>query len=270
MKITKYINTGNSFPVILEDNGKKYFVKLRAGMSGKYALVSEWFGNKLGNQLNIKTQSPTWVKLDKTLNTEGIYIEVKELIAKSLGTNIGFQYLETAKDVNIDSIKMLDKKTATDIFLFDLIMINIDRTSNNNNLMQNGNELISVDYESSLLLSELIEGKNLLNNPRILQCFRDNPLYSDTTDGVIKQFIDQLNQVEIKDIIDEIPSELLSEMERKTLTNGIEEKRKNGWLLHETIHKLRGLDRETKEIRKRRANKNQEDFRKRMKGDEKV
>lgn len=79
MIIKSYINRGNSCPIILEHKEKKYFVKLRAGMSGKYGLVMEWVGNKIGSQLNIKTQIPNWIELESDVEMEGIYIEVKDV-----------------------------------------------------------------------------------------------------------------------------------------------------------------------------------------------
>ena len=82
MKIISYLKKGNSFPIILNTGGQKYLVKLRGGMSGKNALLNEWIGNKLGHQLNINTQSPSWIELKTNVEIEDIHIEVKDLIHK--------------------------------------------------------------------------------------------------------------------------------------------------------------------------------------------
>jgi len=265
MIIKSYINRGNSFPVILEDKGKKYFVKLRAGMSGKYALIAEWIGNKLGNQLNIKTQFPNWIELGSDIKVDNIYIEVKELVGKSLGTNIGFEYQEEAKELKKNELSLLSKKEANEIFLFDLMMINIDRTASNLNLMKVGNEVISVDYESSLLYQELMEHKNLLKDNRILQCLKNSPLYEEISEIVVDDFLRRTEMLSIKGIIAEIPMNLLSKEERNSLIQGIKEKNRNKWFLTETMGKLKGLQTETKEEQKRRIKKNQEDFRRKFK-----
>ncbi len=264
MKITGFINKGNSFPVILEDKDKKYFVKLGAGMSGKYALLSEWFGNKLGTQLGIKTQAPIWINLDHDLIVDGIHIEVRDLLKKSVGLNIGFEYQEAAAEIIDADINNLSKEIIKEIFLFDLIMINIDRTPSNMNLMQVEGELISVDYESSLLLQELFENKNLLEDKRILQCLRTNPLYTEISDEELEAFIENLKQVSIHKVLEGIPLELLSELERNTIVKGIEEKIKNEWFLKKTIRKLKNLKAATKEEQKIRANKNQETFKRKF------
>ncbi len=260
MKITSYINRGNSFPVILEDGGEKYFVKLHAGMSGKYALLSEYLGNKLGNQLNLKTQIPLWIELDQEVEIEEIHIEVKDLINKSLGTNIGFKYQEEATALNGKEWKEGHKKEAQETYLFDLMMINIDRTPQNMNLMKVGEDTISVDYESSLLLQELIGNKNLLADARILQGLRNNPLYQEISETLIDEFLEKTKKISIKEILAEIPSKLLGKEERDSILKGMETKQKNKWFLKETLAKLKNLHTETKAEQKSRSKRNQAAF----------
>jgi len=260
MKIKSYIKRGNSFPVILEDNGIDYFVKLRAGMSGKYALVSEWIGNKIGNQLGIKTQTPIWINIDKEVGLENIYIEVRELIHKSIGLNIGFEYQEDAREFQISDLEKLDRKQVNEIFLFDIIMLNIDRTLTNTNLMWIKDEISSVDYESSLFVQELIENKNLLKDERILLSLKTNPLYQDQAEESINKFIEKLKNISIDKIIAEIPFDLMNQEERNSILKGFEHKQKNRWFLNETMSKLKVIKIETEEERKVRANKNQATF----------
>ena len=263
MKVISYISRGNSCPIILEDKGQQYFVKLRAGMSGKHALISEWIGNKLDSQLAIKAQIPTWIELENKIEFDDINIEVRELVLKSIGINIGFEYQKDAKEVN--KRDLLNDKEAKEIFLFDLMMINIDRTPSNMNLMKLGSEIISVDYESSQLLQELLSNKNLLNDNRILQCLRNNPLYQEISEEEINEFIAKTEKLSIIEIIREIPLGLLSEKERNSLIKGFYEKEENKWFLKETMNKLRDIKIETKEEQKRRRTKNQEDFKRKFK-----
>ncbi len=264
MTIKSYIKKGNSCPVILEDKEQMYFVKLRAGMSGKYALVSEWIGNKLGYQLGIPTQIPNWIELESNIEIDDIHIEVKDLILKSLGTNIGFSYLEEAKDVSENDTEYLDDQQINEVFLFDLMMLNIDRTADNINLMKVGNKIYSVDYESSLLLSEVIEDKKFLEDERILKCFRQNPLYREMTEETIDSFIEQVEDLSIEKIISEIPAALLSEEERILIVNGVELKKSNKWYLKEAMSALKSIKIETKKEHRRRINKNQAEFKRKF------
>lgn len=265
MTVKSYINKGNSFPVILEDKGKTYFVKLHAGMSGKYALVSEWIGNQLGNQLGIPAQMPHWIELENDLKIDDIHIEVRDLIAKSLGTNIGFFYLKEAKDVRKENLESLGEVQRNEIFLFDLMMINIDRTPNNINLMQVEDKLLSVDYESSLLLQELFGNKKYLEDERILKCFRHNPLYREMSEETIDNFIQKIENLSIEDVILEIPKSLLSDNERLMIVSGVKTRKKNKWHLKEAMHNLKSIKIETKKEHRRRINKNQAEFKRKFK-----
>lgn len=264
MRIISYINKGNSFPIILEDNGRKYFVKLNAGMSGKYALVSEWIGNKLGTQLNIKTQIPKWIELNKDLIFDKIHVEVKELIAKSYGANIGFAYQEEAIAINKEKLSLLNKQESTEIFLFDLMMINIDRTPDNTNLMDVGKKVISVDYESSLLFQALIGNRNLLDDPRILKCLRNNPLYKEIEPAEIEAFISKTEKIRLPEILDGIPTAILGRVERNLFIKGFKKRSKNSWFLKETMSKLKVIKKETKSEHKVRINQNQENFKRKL------
>ncbi len=265
MRINSYIATGNSFPVILEDDQQQYFVKLRAGMSGQQAMLSEWIGNKLGAQIGIKTQTPKWIELNEEVKfKDGIHLEVKELVTKSVGLNIGFTYLEKAQDISKVELAQVDKQTLNEIFLFDLLMINVDRTPNNMNLMKVDEEIISVDYESSLLVQELIHNKSLLSDQRILQCLRNNPLYEDLNEEITEAFIQKIRKISIGSITSEIPAKLLNENTRNLIVENYEFRKKHNWFLNDTLKKLKTLKTETKEELKRKRQQNQADFKRKF------
>lgn len=265
MPITSHINKGNSCPVVLENQGQKYFVKLRAGMSGQYALASEWIGNRLGLELGIHTQTPFWIELNQPIIADEIHIEVRELIAKSAGLNIGFAYQADAKEVSTQALKELDKTISAQIFLLDLVMLNIDRTPSNLNLMEVGGKVISVDYESSLLLQDVLGSGKLLEDQRILHCLRSNPLYAEIEEEIIDAFIEKLSVCPFENIIAEIPVGILSEAQRKTILERLAMKQQNAWFLKETMYKLRTITTESKAAQKKRINQNQADFKRKFK-----
>lgn len=260
MVIKSYIKRGNSFPVIVNDDERDYFVKLRAGMSGKYAMINEWIGSHLGQQLGIKTQSPNWITLGPDLSFEDIHIEVRELVEKSLGLNIGFEYLADANELSSEEIKKLDDQIVTDFFLLDLMMINIDRTLNNTNLMQVKGEVFTIDYESSLLFQDSLASRNLIEDERILQCFKNNPLYIDIEEDVIQNFIQKTSTLSFEDAISDIPDTILNEKEREVFLKSILLKKSSKWYLMETIERLKIIEIESQAEYKIRANINQEQF----------
>lgn len=265
MKVISYVSQGNSFPIIVEDKGSTFFVKLQAGMSGKYALVNEWLGNSIGKQLNINTQKPYWIEIDDHIILDDIYIEVRDLVHKSKGVNIGFEYIKETHSINLQDLSILSQFHLQEIFLFDIIMINIDRTSTNINLMQVGEDIVSLDYESSLLVQECIERKDFLANAQILYCLRNNPLYDDSiTDEAIDSFLMKIGKVSFQDILVDVPNNLLDIKERQLIMQSIMQKTAKSWNLKSTLMKLKDIKLETKNQYKKRVNKNQEAFRKRM------
>jgi len=265
MKVTSYSTKGNSFPITIEDEEQKYFVKLKAGMSGQYGLITEWIGNKIGLQLGIKTQLPYWIHLNNSLIVDDLYIEVKELITKSYGTNIGFKYLEDVTEINFSKVNHFSKSQFDEIYLFDLMMINLDRTESNMNLMKVEDQIISVDYESSMLIQEILECKNLLTDDRVLQGLRNNPLYKNINENQVDEFILKINTISIDKIIEEIPIELLSADRRTILKNGFNKKRKNNWQLKETLAKLKNINKVSNADKKLLRARNQAAFKRKFK-----
>ena len=264
MKIEQYIKKGNSFPIIVSREGKQFFVKLRSGMSGKYALMNEWIGNKIGQQIGVKTQTPTWIELNSEIRAEGLHIEVKELVNKSLGLNIGFEFKPDAREVKKEDLAELNKQELAEIFLLDLVMINIDRTATNFNLMKSGGNLFSVDYESSLLVSGILENKNLLRNSRILQSLRNNPLYQSVDQSAMEEFLDKTQKIVIGEIISEIPRSILDAQSCDWLIREMEGKRRIGWALKPLLNELNQLKSETREEQKERFRRNQAAFKKKL------
>jgi hypothetical protein len=264
MKIESYIKTGNSAPVIISHEERKYFVKLRAGMSSKYSLISEWMGNRMGKQMGIPTQQPLWIEMDDGIKTDKLYIEVKELVHKSLGWNIGFDYKDDAVEVRKEDLVQLEEEELKEIFLFDLAMINIDRTPSNLNLMKSGSVLYSIDYESSLLVQEIMNGKKLLSHPGILQCLRNNPLYQEIDEDTVDAFVGKLEEFAINEILQEVPESVITDQQYDQLSRGIIERQKKGWMLKETLNKLKELESETEEYKRARNRENQAEFKRKF------
>ncbi|MGK0391305.1 MAG: hypothetical protein ACI94Y_004067 [Maribacter sp.] len=83
-------------------------------------------------------------------------------------------------------------------------------------------EVITIDYESSLIVQELVENKNLIEDNRILQNLKLNPLYKEMTEESINEFIKKLERLSINEVIAGIPSNLLEEDVINALLKGIE------------------------------------------------
>jgi hypothetical protein len=258
IKVISYHLSGNSFPIVIQDDSKKFLVKLRAGLSGEFALLSEWLGNQTGRLIGLNTRRPHWIMLTDSLNYDDIYIEVRDLIDKSLGVNIGFEYIDNAETFDIGEISKIDKEQQVDIYLLDLLMLNIDRTSQNHNLLINESDVLITDYDSSLIFNDLIKDANLSMNKQILQCLKSNPFYQRVDDSRLKTFLRKVNHIDFEKIIFEIPDELISNQDKILICKKIEYKKTIDWNLWALLDNLEDINLETESERNIRTSKNRE------------
>jgi hypothetical protein len=259
MKVIEYKLGGSSFPIIVDDGTQIFLVKLSAGMSGEYSLLSEWFGNVIGKKLGINTRQPKWIYLTDLLEYNNVYIEVRDLIEKSMGLNISFEYIENAKDFSLLESESMAKEKFIDVYLLDVLMLNIDRTVNNLNLMRDDEDnLIVSDFESSLIFNEMLNGRALYKDERILQCLKTNPFYQKVESRELDIFTNKLNELDLELLIFDLPSEVLSSQNREKLQKEFEAKRNINWGLTDLLDRIDNVSLETDEEKEKRIKRNRE------------
>lgn len=259
MKVIEYKLGGNSFPIIVDDGIQKILVKLRAGMSGEYSLLSEWFGNVIGKKFGVNTRQPKWINLTDLLEYSNVYIEVRDLTEKSMGLNISFEYFENAKDFSLIDTTTMIKENYIDVYLLDVLMLNVDRTVKNLNLMRdNENNLIVSDFESSLLFNEMINNRALSKDERVLQCLKTIPFYQKVESRELDFFVNRLNELDLEFIISDLPNEVLTGQNREKLLREFERRRNTNWGLKELLDRIDNIPLETESEKEERIKRNRE------------
>lgn len=253
---------GNSSPIVLQQGEEKFFVKLRGGMSGEFSLLSEWFGSVVGKHIGLNIHQPFWINLTNEIQLDNINIEIRELINKSFGRNIGFRFIDHVREISSSEILNYEHENLIDIFLYDIFMLNPDRTDSNTNLLGINEELVISDFDSSLLFNEIIKEKDISNNIRVLHSLRANPLYQKISDNRIELFINKLDQVPYHKIIDKIPDDILNDTNRKKIKEGLKAKKAKGWGIKIIMQKLNSTNLETDTTKNRRIAGNRERFEK--------
>jgi len=256
MKIESYFLEGNSFPVVFQQGNIKYFVKLKGGMSGEYSLLNEWFCAKVAQAIGLPVLSPHWISLTPDIDYRDIYIEVRELIEKSFGLNIGYQYLENVHNVNFHELKDINKDLLSDMFLLDLAMINIDRTHYNTNILKSGNDIFVSDFDSCMFFNEIASSTVYSENERILQCLKANPLYQYLVENRIGFFVEKLSNVSYQNIIDEIPAEVLSNVSKEQIVHALVKRREDNWNIEIMLSKIGTIELESEEQKNKRIAEN--------------
>lgn len=261
MKVIKYIPGGNSFPLVIENNNQKKLVKLRAGMSGEHSILNEWFGNVIGEKIGIRTRKPNWISLSDNLEYSHIYIEVRELIEKSMGLNICFDYLENVKELSFKDIEKLDKKKFIDIYLLDVLMLNIDRTKENLNLLQEEKIIVS-DFEASLFFNELLNNHSITNKIEVLKCLKANPFYQKIKKDELNSFLKRLNNIDFKKLISELPNEIFIQAYKTQLSQKFTKKQNTQWEMRELLNNIDNVSLENEEEKQKKRKSNREKFEK--------
>jgi hypothetical protein len=134
-RILRAERKSSSSPIIVDTDGGAYFVKLRGAAQGTLALAAEIIVANLAEAIGLSVPSRALVTLDSNTPTDAHNDELLQLVAMSDGLNLGFQYLDGARDLRADEAHLIDSESASKIVWLDALVMNPDRTSKNSNII---------------------------------------------------------------------------------------------------------------------------------------
>ena len=267
----KEIRVGSSLPLIVGGNdGIKYVVKARGSGDGVLASVVEWLSIKLGLLIQIPILKPEFLIIDTSFSLLAQDPEIRELLERSVGINFGTKYVEGVSIFNEQHVFDIDSNLKNNIFLYDLFLLNIDRSYKNTNMIINNNDLWCLDYSSSMTMKSLVEAKVYQQEEVFLREIKKHPFYSDEITA--NDFIEKIRCIEdksISDIVEELPLEWIRQLniakETKEiisiLRKGLIEKKNQVESLRIRLELLKTLEIETDKERNLRTLKNKNSFR---------
>lgn len=144
------LREGGSLPAIVEgDDGFLYVLKFRGAGQGRKALIAELVGGELARLLGLKVPEIVFANLDSAFGrTEGDE-EIQDLLKASTGVNLGLHYLSGA--ITFDPIvAKASSRLASEIVWLDSLLMNVDRTARNPNMLWWHKELWLIDHGASL------------------------------------------------------------------------------------------------------------------------
>ena len=150
LRVLSALRQSSSSPVIVETNSGSFFVKLRGAGHGTAALVAEIVVAELAAHVGLLV--PKWlpVHFDQHLPSDDPHGELRSLLDRSAGLNLGFELLKGARDLRRDEAAGIEPFVAAPIVWFDALVENVDRTPQNPNLMRRGSELWLIDHGAAL------------------------------------------------------------------------------------------------------------------------
>lgn len=151
---TRYVlplREGGSLPAIVEaDDLGLYVVKFRGAGQGPLALVAELIGGEIGRALGLDVPELVFVNLDAALGRNEPDYEIRELIKKSDGLNLGLDYLPGSTMFDPAARETAATDLASLAVWFDAFTMNVDRTAKNANLLVWHRKLYFIDHGAAL------------------------------------------------------------------------------------------------------------------------
>ena len=153
---TRYVTPlreGGSVPALVEaDDDGLYVVKLLGAGHGRKALVAELLAGELARHLGLPVPDQVLVELDPALAKAEPDGEIKDLLERSAGTNIGLDFLPGALAFAPAVGPAPPPDLAAAVVWFDALTTNVDRTARNPNLIVWHRRLHLIDHGSALYI----------------------------------------------------------------------------------------------------------------------
>ncbi len=213
--VTRYIQPlreGGSLPALAEaDDGFLYVVKFRGAGQGVKALIAELIGGLLAKTLGLKMPELVWAYLDEAFGRTEPDEEIQDLLKASIGRNLGIHYLSGSLTYD-PVVAPLDAYTASQIVWLDCLLLNVDRTPRNTNLLGWQKELWLIDHGASLYFHHSWNNAMELAVKPFAQV-KDHVLLPQATalEKVDEQFRSLLHPTLIEEVVQMIPEEWLQE-----------------------------------------------------------
>jgi hypothetical protein len=153
VEVMRYITPlreGGSLPAITEaDDGFLYVLKFRGSGQGVKTLIAELIGGALAKLMGLKLPEIVFAELDEAFGRTEPDEEIQDLLKASRGLNLGMHYLQGAFIFDA-VVNKADEWLASKIVWLDCLIMNVDRTARNTNMLVWHNELWLIDHGASL------------------------------------------------------------------------------------------------------------------------
>jgi len=213
VNMTRYVTPlreGGSLPAIVEaDDGFLYVLKFRGAGQGVKALIAELIGGEIARALGLLVPEIVFANVDGAFGRTEPDEEIQDLLKASVGLNLALHYLSGS--ITYDpTVNTIDSLLASKIVWLDCLLINMDRTVRNTNMLYWHKELWLIDHGASLYFHHNWSNwKEQALKPFVL--VKDHVLLPQATDleRVDAEFRLLLTNEQIRSIVDLIPDEWL-------------------------------------------------------------
>jgi hypothetical protein len=212
MRYITPLREGGSLPAIAEaDDNFLYVLKFRGAGQGTRSLIAELIGGEIARSLGLRVPEIVFAQLDPSFGRTEPDEEIQDLLKASVGLNLGLHYLSGA--ISFDPlVTPVDENLASEIVWLDSFLTNVDRTSNNTNMLVWNREIWLIDHGASLYFHYSPENWELKAETPFSQIKNHVLLpYASGLDKADEKFQTILTSRKLKDIVYLIPDDWLKE-----------------------------------------------------------
>jgi len=141
---------GSSWPVVVATDFGHYMTKLRGAAQGARALVSEIIVGEIAESIGLQVPERCVVELPPGISCDDPNDELRDLLDRSHGENVGFEFLEGARDLQASEASGVNPAWAARVLWLDAFVQNVDRTSRNTNIMVRRGKYWLIDHGVAL------------------------------------------------------------------------------------------------------------------------
>jgi hypothetical protein len=153
VQVTRYVTPlreGGSLPALAEaDDDFLYVLKFRGAGQGVKALIAELIGGEIARLLGLRVPEIVFAQLDEAFGRTEPDEEIQDLLRFSTGLNLAMHYLSGALTFD-PLVTSVDARMASQIVWLDCLLMNVDRTARNTNMLMWHRELWLIDHGASL------------------------------------------------------------------------------------------------------------------------
>jgi hypothetical protein len=153
INVNRYVTPlreGGSMPAIVEgDDGFLYVLKFRGAGQGTKALIAELIGGEIARKLGFNVPELVFADLDEAFGRTEPDEEIQDLLKFSTGLNLGLHYLSGS--ITYDpGVSKIDETLASKIVWLDALLMNMDRTAKNPNMLVWHKDIWLIDHGAAL------------------------------------------------------------------------------------------------------------------------
>jgi hypothetical protein len=144
------LREGGSLPALAEaDDGFLYVLKFKGAGQGSKALISEILGGEIARALGLRVPEIVFAMVNEAFGRSEGDEEIQDLLKASTGLNLGLHYLSGSMTFD-PVVYAIEPELASAIVWLDALLMNVDRTVRNTNLLMWHKELWLIDHGASL------------------------------------------------------------------------------------------------------------------------